>query len=111
MGTTTKDEDRTVDAAEDERTDEKWTEGVGMTSEERAVGATEDERTLEKRTVDEGRVVDAATKDEERAVDRAEGEEKCVTAEEEMEECEHHNIFNRYCVSSYGIRNTYNAFA
>ena len=75
VGTTTKDEDRTVDAAEDERTDEKWTEGVGMTSEERAVDATEDERTLEKRTVDEGRVVDAATKDEERAVDRAEGEE------------------------------------
>ena len=100
VGTTTKDEDRTVDAAEDERTDEKWTEGVGMTSEERAVDATEDERTREKRTADEGRVVD-----------RAEGEEKCVTAEEEMEECEHHNIFNRYCVSSYGIRNTYNAFA
>merc|ERR1712015_424156 len=55
VGTTTKDEDRTVDAAEDERTDEKWTEGVGMTSEERAVDATEDERTLEKRTGDEGR--------------------------------------------------------
>ena len=82
-----------------------------MISEERAVDAMEDERTREKRTADEGRVVDAATKDEERAVDRAEGEEKCVTAEEGMEECEHHSIFNRYCVSSYGIRNTYNAFA